>query len=222
VAADDLLATLEQERELLCYDLHDGVAPLVVGAQMQLETCKAAFAAGRGSAQEELQLLGRRLQEAVDEVQRLIADLSLTISEDVPLGAAVRSHLTKLAEVQGWQYELEDGLGQERLDATVETMIYRVVQEALNNVANHARTDRVYVSLRMDDGGLVAAVQDWGVGFDPERAEWSPRRLGLRGMCNRARLIGGRCDIQSDPGVGTRVAVCVPGAVARGVSDGTA
>lgn len=215
--ADELLSALEQERELLCYDLHDGVAPLVVGAQMQLETCKAAFRAGGERAEQELRLLDRRLQEAVDEVQRLIADLSLTISEDVPLAAAIRSHLTKLAAVQGWQYELDDALGPRRFDATIETMVYRVVQEALNNAAKHAQTGRVHVSLRLDDGDLVAAVQDWGAGFDPERAEGSPRRLGLRGMCNRARLMGGRCEIQSEPGVGTRVAVYVPRPVTGGV-----
>lgn len=207
---EEVTSAREEERELLSYDLHDGLAQLVMGSHMHLDAFKAARDKDADRAERELGLVSQRLGEAVAEVSRIMSNLSLTVSPDIPLGESVGRHLDKLSQTQNWQYELHDQLARRRFPSAVETMTFRLIQEALNNAAKHARTSRVLVSLCVEDGLLVAAVRDWGRGFDPEQAQWNTRRRGLRGMCGRARLIGGSCAIESAPGKGTTVTSRVP------------
>jgi len=213
--ATEVASAREEERELLCYDLHDGLAQLVMGSRMHLEAFKAARGENTARAERELGLMSHCLEEAVDEVTRIISDLHLTVCPDVPLSKAVQRYLDKLVQTHGWECEFDDRIGQRRFPAPVESMVCRLIQEALNNAAKHARADRVRVSLRVEEGALVAVVEDSGCGFDPEQVEWNTRRLGLRGMCGRARLVGGSCTIESAPGKGTKVTSRVPCHVAE-------
>lgn len=207
----------EEERELLCYDLHDGLSQLVQSARMHLEAFCAARQEDSPTAEQELALLDQRLTEAVEEVSRVVSRLAVGISPEVPLSEAVKHYLSKLAESEGWEVEFDDRLQRRRFAPPIEAMIYRVVQEALNNAAKHAHTRRVRVSLYIEEGDLVSVVQDWGRGFDPDQVQWS-RQLGLKGMCNRARLVRGRCSVQSRPGEGTSVVIRVPGGAPGGES----
>lgn len=101
-----------------------------------------------------------------------------------------------------------DGLGEDiRLDAGVETVLYRVVQEALTNVVRHASATTVRISVIRTTAKIRAVVEDDGVGFDPAAAASS---LGLRGMAERARLVGGTVTFDSAPGQGTTVTLEAP------------
>jgi len=208
--ADQVAAACEEERELLCYDLHDGLSQYVLAAQMHLDTFEGLREEQAEGAEDELALARQRTREAVTEVQRVIAGLSLYVSPDASLGDVVRRHLARVAEAEGWRSNFRDGLGAERFEPSVETMVFRVVQEALTNAAKHARARAVEVSLQTEGDRLVACVGDDGRGFDPDQASWNSRRLGLRSMCGRARMLGGLCDIKSRPGDGTRVTITVP------------
>ncbi|RME40691.1 MAG: hypothetical protein D6796_16880, partial [Caldilineae bacterium] len=99
------------------------------------------------------------------------------------------------------------GLEGERLPPEVETALYRIVQEALTNVARHARATRVGVLLERRDDRLVAIVEDDGVGFAPEEVAQTNGRLGLFGMRERAEMLGGTLSIESEPGKGTTIFV---------------
>jgi signal transduction histidine kinase len=183
---------------------------------MHLDTfCWLRVGEGDGS-ERELSLSRLRLKEASAEVSRIVSWLQLSFSEDLDLSEAVRSYLSELADAEGWQYEFEDRLHPRRASRAVEAMAYRVMQEALNNAAKHAQTRKVKVSLREENGALVATVQDWGRGFDPKEAFQKSRRLGLRGMSTRAHLVGGTCTFDTLPGEGTLVVLRVPGAVSGG------
>jgi signal transduction histidine kinase len=94
----------------------------------------------------------------------------------------------------------------------VETLIFRVALEALTNVRKHARTTRAHLELLRQERELRLVVQDWGRGFDPALPPMAGlgERIGLRGMRERIALLGGRCDIDSEIGVGTRVIATVP------------
>jgi len=205
----------EEERELLCYDLHDGLAQLVVGAQMHWEAFVGLRDEEPKEAERELTLAGLRLQEAAEEVTRIVSYLRPGASQAVPLGEAVRQYVGQLAASEGWRYECVDGLEGRRLAPFVEAMTYRVIQEALNNAAKHAATPRVSVSLRVEEGALIATVRDWGQGLAPDAPEGQRQHLGLRGMRTRAGLLGGTCTIDRPPGGGTRVAMQVPRAEER-------
>lgn len=208
--ADEAASAREEERELLCYDLHDGLSQLVIGSRMHLDAFKAARGRNTERAERELGMMSECLEEAAVEVTRMISDLSLTVCPHVSLSEAIGRYLDKLSQTQRWRHELDDRLVGRRFASAVEAMAFRLVQEALNNAAKHAQTDRVRVSLGVENGFLVTVVRDWGCGFDPEHAQWSPGRLGLRGMCGRARLVGGSCAIESASGKGTTVTSRVP------------
>lgn len=217
VTTEDLIAARNEEREVLCYDLHDGLAQFVLAAQMHLDTFAAIRATESQRAENELEQARARVREAVREVHRLIAALSRVISPESSLSEAVGQYLERLAKNLGWSYEFKDGLKNRRFLPSVERMLFRTVQEALTNAAKHARTDRVSVTLETEGEQIIARVQDWGVGFDPQ-TQYSSRRVGLRSMCNRARLLGGSCEIESSLGQGTRVTIRVPCGTGRGES----
>lgn len=206
----EVAAAREEEREILSYDLHDGLSQYVLAAQMHLDTFAALRSDKPERAEEELDYARLRLREAAREVHRIVSALSLHVSPETSLSEAVRQHIGKLCETRGWRCEVDDRLGGRRFASAVEAMVFRVIQEALANAAKHAQTDRVELSLREDDGLLVATVRDWGVGFMPEDLEPNPRHVGLRSMCSRARLLGGRCEIESAPGMGASVTIRVP------------
>jgi signal transduction histidine kinase len=95
-----------------------------------------------------------------------------------------------------------------RLDARLETGIYRIVQEAVTNIKRHSKAERAEVRLAQIADRLDILIRDAGVGFDPARV--LERRFGLRGICERARLLGGSARVDSQPGKGTRIAVSLP------------
>ena len=206
----DAIAAREEERELLSYDLHDGLAQYVLASQMHLDTFVSLRRERQDGADRELGLALQRIGEAVAEVRRVVAHLTLDTSPEEPLVDAVRNIAESLAGAHGWRVDIRDSIGSRRFEPAVEAMVFGVVQEALNNVARHAGTERIEVSLHLEGTCLVASVQDWGRGFSVCGARRDARTLGLRSMCNRAELIGGSCEIESAPGSGACVTVRVP------------
>jgi two-component system NarL family sensor kinase len=209
-ALAEVAAAREEEREVLSYDLHDGLSQYVLAAQMHLDTFVALRSEKVERAEQELDHARLRLREAAREVHRIISMLSLRVSSEISLSEAVRQYVGQLCETQAWQCEVDDQLNGRRFASAVEAMVFRVVQEALANSAKHAQTDRIEVSLTENAGLLVATVRDWGIGFVPEEMQWNTRSVGLRSMCSRARLLGGSCSIESSPGMGASVTIRVP------------
>ena len=98
----------------------------------------------------------------------------------------------------------------ERFSTEVETALYRVVQEAMANVARHARATRADVLLQLRDGRVMVMVEDNGVGFEPEQVRQRGDHVGLLGLEERAEALGGTLTVESAPGVGTTIVVEVP------------
>jgi signal transduction histidine kinase len=208
--AEQCIRAQEQERRLLSYELHDGLAQYVVAAQMHLDTYMAYLDRDTQRADYQLGAISGRLASAVTEVRRLVSELRVSVLEDLGLGAAVREHLLALAEHHGWEWEFRSGLSDARLHSTLETMAFRIVQEALTNVAKHAQAERVAVALDRDGDRFVAEVRDWGRGFRVGEALADTGKLGLTAMRGRAGLVHGDCTIASRPGQGTTVRLVAP------------
>jgi signal transduction histidine kinase len=116
-------------------------------------------------------------------------------------------------QADGWEISYHNTLGERRLPPTIETVLYRVVQEALTNVRKHAHTTRVAVIVAGDEQRLRLEVQDWGRGFEPAHVldhAGLGERIGLRGMRERVALLGGHWSVQSSPGNGALVAAEIP------------
>ena len=161
--------------------------------------------------------LGGKLLES-----RIIADLRPTVLDDFGLAAALRLQVEE-RQADGWQIVYHETLAGERLPPMVETALFRVAQEALTNVRKHAGTTRVRITLARDAQAVYLTVHDRGAGFAPdaERRGGPPgERVGLAGMRERVALLGGRCQVDSRPGAGTRVVAWVPLAGQGEATDG--
>jgi signal transduction histidine kinase len=147
---------------------------------------------------------------ALDDVRKLAFELRPTVLDDVGLVAALRRLAHDMSGRFGVPIALSfDGVDDDhRLAPEIETVVYRVVQEALTNVARHSRATRAHVSVGRHESELQVTVGDDGTGFDLD----APRAqsLGLSGMAERATLVGGRLGIRTAPGEGTWVTLEVP------------
>ncbi len=203
----------EDERRRIAYDLHDGIAPLIVSAKQHLDTCSDLWSDASRAARELAKGLDR-LERAIVETRRVLMALRPSAVDALGLVAALRTSLAEAAREAGWSVSFAENLRDSRLPAPVETAVFRIVQEAVANASKHARTARLEVDLHREAGWLALEVRDYGVGFaagaEPEADRATCRGLGLLGMHERARLLGGSCTIESQPGRGTRIRVRLP------------
>ncbi|MFM7320707.1 MAG: GAF domain-containing protein [Armatimonadota bacterium] len=212
-----LIAAQEAERRAVAYDLHDGLTQYVMGAWAHLEGYRASRDATVDDPHiEELEQGLRFLKEAVVESRRLVNGLRTLYLDDLGLAGAVEQLLFEERDRASWEdASLAHNIGEDRFPETMETAVYRVVQEALTNVRKHAKARRVAVRIEFTsesgaDSMLSLEVEDDGKGFDPEAAGRSVGRVGLHGMAERIRLLDGSLDIESEIGNGTVIKARIP------------
>lgn len=209
---DTVLRTSEEERRLLAAELHDGPIQRLAGLGYRLERARNRLE--RGNPEGATPLLAE-LQEGLSEETRrlreMMAELRPPVLDQRGLDSALRDHATAFQRAWGVGCTVRSSLDQ-RLDQDVETVLYRVAQEALANVAKHAHAERAWVSLRARNGSVILEVGDDGVGFDPLYTSSNGTRdhFGLTAMRERVEMAGGRWEIQSSPGHGTRVVAEFP------------
>ena len=203
----------EQERRKIAYDIHDGIAQLMVGAQHHLEAFDYLWRDDESLAEDQLSRGRTKLRQAVVETRRLMAQLRPVSLETLGLIPAVQQYLNELGKDAGWEIDYHAEVAALNLSPDGETALFRILQEALTNAWKHAQTSMVRLSLHTEgekDDQLVVYVQDWGRGFEPARPQSESQGIGLMGMRERARLLGGVCSIESRPGRGTTVRLRIP------------
>lgn len=201
----------EEERARLARELHDGIGQTLTALAMRLERLSAEAAGERqlGGLEEALGLA----RQALAETRELARLLRPPILDDLGLVPALRWLARTFGRHAGITVDFAaEGLGPERLPAEVETLLFRVVQEALTNVAKHAAADRAEVRLARRGGWIALAVADRGRGFDPRGVGEGAAGagFGLKGMQDRVECSDGRFALRSAPGAGTVVEVRVP------------
>lgn len=202
------LAVME-ERNRLARDLHDSVTQAVYGVTLYAEAAARLLSVGQvETAASHLGELRCTAQQALREMRSLIFELRPSVLEKEGLVAALQSRLESVEGRTGLRTELKVE-GESRLSKTVEEGLYRICQEALNNVLKHSQARSVGVQLQVEEKLAVLEIHDDGAGFDPD-AVAEHGGLGLRGMEERAAQLGARMTIRSSPGAGTtiRVEVC--------------
>ena len=203
---------LEEERRLIAYELHDGLAQMVISTHQHMQAFAARHRPRTQPTRAELDRVLDLARRSVTEIRRVIAGLRPTALDDFGLATALQMHVAAL-QADGWEISYHDSLGATRLPPTIETVLYRVAQEALTNVRKHAQTTRVAVTLARDEQRLRLEVQDWGCGFEPAHVLADAglgERIGLRGMRERVALLGGHWSVRSSPGNGTLVVAEIP------------
>ncbi len=207
-----LLTAQEEERKRVSREVHDDIAQTAVAVYQHLQAYAHAHRPRIPQARWELEQIQELAQRTVGDARRVIADLRPTELDDLGLAAAIRLQLEPLRS-EGWRADLEENLGGERLPSMVETVLLRVVQEALRNARKHAQTDAVSVELVRSAASVRLQVRDCGKGFQPYQVTVGSgpgERVGIEGMRERVHLLGGRLEICSTPGEGTAVVAQVP------------
>jgi len=149
--------------------------------------------------------------QTLRDLRGLIFDLRPEVLDDLGLGLALHSQVKKYLEPAGVKVNLRAVGLKDQLPAEVETAIFRVVQEAITNIARHAQASEASISLTKKDDRLIVRVEDDGVGFDPDQVlQKQQHAWGLRGMEERVTLLGGKFYVGSRPGNGTLVLAEVP------------
>ncbi len=199
-----VLRAQEEERKRLARDLHDEVNQALTALLLRLEALSQNAPAELEGEISELKSL---VNQAMEELLQLARQLRPTALDDHGLVPAVDTQLKRFSGQTGIRGELKTFGDPSRLNEDQEIVVYRVAQESLSNVAQHSGASRVEVNLAARDGGVTLRVRDDGRGFD----SFTPgRSLGLNGMAERARLVGGSLDVQSAPGDGTTVILHIP------------
>jgi len=202
-----LVELQEAERRHIARELHDEISQILTGLKLAIEMGSRLPAGGVTVGLGEAQALANDL---IGRVRELSLDLRPAMLDDLGVLPALVWHIERYTartdiKVAFEQYGLE-----RRFPPEVETATYRIVQEALTNVARHARVTEVVVRLLADQESVSVHVEDQGAGFDPGAAFASAGTSGLAGMRERATLLGGRLVVESVPGAGTRVTAELP------------
>jgi two-component system sensor histidine kinase UhpB len=189
----------EGERRRLARDLHDEVNQALTAILLRLEALAQDAPPGQAAEVAELK---RLVNQAMEELLNLARQLRPSALDDHGLEAAIDAQLKRFASRTGVEAQLRTEGDPSELGEDVQTAVYRTAQEALNNIGRHAGATAVEMELSVNGHGAELRVRDDGEGFDPAAA---PGGLGLKGMAERARLVGGELDVRSAPGGGTTV-----------------
>ena len=206
-----LVEAQEAEGRRIGRELHDDFGQILTSLKIYLQTLPGRSDPGSFSKQKADSLA--LIDQALDRVRNLSADLHPTVLDDLGLAAALRWMLDRQAQQAGFKTRFVSRGMEERLSPEIETTCFRIAQEALTNVVRHAKARNVRVELSRRKDGLHLVVSDDGVGFDPEAARAEAMRgrsLGLIGMEERASLVKGRLVIRSAPGKGTELLIEIP------------
>jgi PAS domain S-box-containing protein len=207
-----MLEAHERDRQLVAYEIHDTFVQDVIGALMHIDAFYAqASPSGEGSWQD-FELVRKLLRKAVDEARRMISGLRPPIIDEQGLVAAI-DYLVSEVRQRGSEIRFVHNMAQDRLPSLFEATVFRIVQEAINNLERHSGSEYGEISLTQTDGSICLVVRDFGIGFDPDQI--GSGHFGLQGMRERTRLVDGTLAINSAPGKGTEIVFELPASSLR-------
>ncbi len=203
----------EQERKRIARDLHDQLGQVLSAMSMEIDAAAQALPPEQDVLKKRLSHARAVAESAVDQTHALIGDLRPIVLDDLGLVAAVRAYLVQLLSPLDVEAHVSIHGCVRRLPPDLEITLFRIVQEAINNIAQHAAAQHITLGFEFGDSQVQVTVEDDGCGFVvPSEfqpvAEW--RGLGLFGIQERAALAGGAARIESQPGKGTLIVVTMP------------
>jgi signal transduction histidine kinase len=196
--------TISRERNRMARELHDTLAHSLSAVAVQLEAVEALWEKDPGQAHSMLDHSLVLTRNGLNEARRAIQALRTAPLEDLGLSLAIRNLATSEAERGGFQLDLCLPDEMPRLSPDLDHSLYRIAEEALRNITRHAAAQHVQVLLDARDHDLVMLIQDDGCGFTGE-TDLELNHYGLKGMQERAEMIGAQLVVESRPGAGTRI-----------------
>lgn len=202
-----LLNAQEEERRNISRELHDDLGQILTAINLDLQR-----AVKTPNAEKRLELL-RQILTKNDEARSRIREISSLLRpgllDDIGICEAIESYVSQFVSRTGIPVELSVKCASSDIPAEATTTIYRIVQEALNNISKYANANKVSITLGIEEEKIQLRILDDGVGFDLSQVR-TEHTLGLIGMRERARLLGGKFTLEASPGAGTFIGVTLP------------
>ncbi len=203
-----LLQSSDRERQLIAYEIHDGLAQQLAGAIMQFQIADHLKETAPQDAAKAYDAGMTMLRQGHFEARRLISGVRPPILDEAGIVTAIAHLVNEQRRQQGPKIEFHSRVEFDRLVGVLENAVYRIVQEGLINACKHSRSAKVRVELLQEGDRLYAEIRDWGVGFDPQSV--GDACYGLEGIRQRVRLLDGQIFLETAPGKGTRITVQLP------------
>ena len=203
-----LLQSSDHERQLIAYEIHDGLAQQLAGAIMQFQTFKHLKETKPKEAEKAYDAGLTMLQQGHFEARRLINGVRPPVLDESGVVEAIAHLIHEESRRKGPKIEFHSRVDFDRLAPILENAIYRIIQEGLANACKHSKSEKVQVSLMQRKEYVRIEIQDQGVGFAPDNVK--ENCFGLEGIRERARLLGGKSSIRSILGKGTHITVELP------------
>ena len=205
-----VIRSQEEERRRVARDIHDGPAQAIANIVFRAEVCERLIDTDTERAKSELKALREHIRNTLGEIRKIIFDLRPMALDDLGLAPTIRGVLDVFREEYGLLTEVAVIGKERRLESHVEIGIFRVVQEALNNIVKHAQASSAKVRIEFAAAGVTVLVEDDGKGFEMTEGELPSGHYGIMGMRERMQLLNGKLSIKSAPRRGTRVMISVP------------
>jgi len=205
--ASQCLTAQESERKRIAGELHDSISASLAATKFGIERASEEMKRGHGDP-ESLKNLAASLTGIITEVRRIMADLRPSILDDLGILAALNWFCREYQKAYSHiSVERQIGIEEHEVPDSLKTPVFRISQEAMNNISKHSQASLVRLSLKKEDGRMLLTIHDNGQGFDPETVR---KGLGLSSIRERAELSGGACSIESVKGAGTTVCCSWP------------
>ena len=207
-----ILSAQEEERRKISRELHDVIAQTLTGINVRLAALSKDSMTNTKGLDRNIARTRLLVEKSVDIVHRFARELRPAVLDDLGLIPALHSFMKSFTTRTGVRTHLKAFAAVEELETTRRTVLFRVAQEALTNVARHAQASRVEVTIQKVPDGICMKIQDNGKSFQVERTLHSNngKRLGLLGMRERLEMVGGKFGIESTPGEGTTITAQIP------------
>jgi len=207
-----VLSVQEEERKRISRELHDVIAQILTGINVQLAALKLDATANTRGLGKKILSTQRLVEKSVDIIHRFARELRPAVLDDLGLMPAIHSYAKKFSKETGIPVHMTTYEGVESLNSANRTVFYRVAQEALTNIGRHARASQVNISIREYGETVSIIIRDNGRSFDVQKVlnAKKSKRLGLLGMRERVEMLGGAFSVESAPGKGTTIRANIP------------
>jgi PAS domain S-box-containing protein len=202
-----LFQTQETERKRIARELHDEAGQALTGINFSLETIEKGLAPELGQIKDLISETKKQINRTYQEMRRISYRLHPALLTDLGLEPALDAYLTQISKHCDLQFHFRMVGFENRVDPDLETLLYRLSQEALTNTLKHARAETFHLSIIRSYPNIIFVAEDDGNGFDPSKLDHHQQALGLLSMRERAAMVGGKFSLRTAPGRGTRIRI---------------
>ncbi len=205
-----ILQSQEAERRKIARELHDGPAQTMAGMLIRLDFVQRLWDNDISRINEELENIKKMSRESLDDIRRIMFDLKPALIHEEEFYYTLKDYLRDFQIKYNFEINFVMFGEKKKYDIAMESAIFRLVQEAINNIRKHAGVNKAMVKLEDNGKNLTLIIKDEGSGFNPEQLDPDRESYGIMGMKERVQLLGGEMEINSRPGEGTQIIIIVP------------